>query len=104
NTFVNLTIQHSRLIHEVSDVLESEYLVDTDIKEEVNSKLNETIGVFNTIKSNLDSMTSETATIGKLVDTQALFLEYREKLQALYNAVENAKIAIDQRFKLLQSQ
>ncbi|HCT0295266.1 TPA: hypothetical protein LQO04_000587 [Staphylococcus pseudintermedius] len=104
NTFVNLTIQHSRLMHEVSDVLESEYLVDTDIKEEVNSKLNETIGVFNTIKSNLDSMTSETATIGKLVDTQALFLEYREKLQALYNAVENAKIAIDQRFKLLQSQ
>lgn len=104
NTFVNLTIQHSRLIHEVSDVLESEYLVDTDIKEEVNSKLNETIGVFNTIKSNLDSMTSETATIGKLVDTQALFLEYREKLQALYNTVENAKIAIDERFKLLQSQ
>ncbi|GAB0251359.1 phage tail spike protein [Staphylococcus pseudintermedius] len=104
NTFVNLTIQHSRLIHEVSDVLESEYLIDTDIKEEVNSKLNDTIGVFNTIKSNLDSMTSETATIGKLVDTQALFLEYREKLQALYNTVENAKIAIDERFKLLQSQ
>ncbi|HAR6467366.1 TPA: hypothetical protein I1827_001430 [Staphylococcus pseudintermedius] len=104
NTFVNLTIQHSRLIHEVSDVLESEYLVDTDIKEEVNSKLNETIGVFNTIKSNLDSMTSETATIGKLVDTQALFVDYREKMQSLYNAVENAKIAIDERFKLLQSQ
>lgn len=104
NTFVNLTIQHSRLMHEVSDVLESEYLIDTDIKEEVNSKLNDTIVVFNTIKSNLDSMTSETATIGKLVDTQALFLEYREKLQALYNTVENAKIAIDERFKLLQSQ
>ncbi|EOE6800584.1 phage tail spike protein [Staphylococcus pseudintermedius] len=104
NIFVNLTIQHSRLMHEVSDVLESEYLIDTDIKEEVNSKLNDTIGVFNTIKSNLDSMTSETATIGKLVDTQALFLEYREKLQALYNTVENAKIAIDERFKLLQSQ
>ncbi|HGH5463335.1 TPA: phage tail spike protein [Staphylococcus pseudintermedius] len=104
NTFVNLTIQHSRLMHEVSDVLESEYLIDTDIKEEVNNKLNDTIGVFNTIKSNLDSMTSETATIGKLVDTQALFLEYREKLQALYNTVENAKIAIDERFKLLQSQ
>ncbi|EHD5266956.1 hypothetical protein JQ512_000066 [Staphylococcus pseudintermedius] len=104
NTFVNLTIQHSRLMHEVSDVLESEYLIDTDIKEDVNSKLNDTIGVFNTIKSNLDSMTSETATIGKLVDTQALFLEYREKLQALYNTVENAKIAIDERFKLLQSQ
>lgn len=104
NTFVNLTIQHSRLMHEVSDVLESEYLVDTDIKEEVNSKLNDTISVFNDIKQNLDSMTSETATIGKLVDTQALFLKYREKMQALYNIVENAKIAIDERFKLLQSQ
>lgn len=104
NTFVNLTIQHSRLMHEVSDVLESEYLIDTDIKEEVNSKLNDTIDVFNTIKSNLDSMTEETATIGVLVDTQALFLDYRAKMQALYNTIENAKIAIDERFKLLQSQ
>ncbi|MDK3983791.1 hypothetical protein O0D34_00615 [Staphylococcus pseudintermedius] len=104
NTFVNLTIQHSRLIHEVSDVLESEYLVDTDIKAEVNSKLNETIGVFNEIKQNLDGMTEETATIGALIDTQALFLQYREKMQTLYNTVENAKIAIDERFKLLQSQ
>ncbi|MBJ8232723.1 hypothetical protein JGZ12_08340 [Staphylococcus pseudintermedius] len=104
NTFVNLTVQHSRLMHDASVALESEYLVDTDIKVEVNNKLNDTIGVFNTIKSNLDSMTSETATIGKLVDTQALFLQYREKMQALYNTIENAKIAIDERFKLLQSQ
>lgn len=104
NTFVNLTIQHSRLMHEVSDVLESEYLIDTDIKEDVNSKLNDTIDVFNQIKKNLDSMTSETATIGVLVDTQALFLDYRAKMQALYNTIENAKIAIDERFKLLQSQ
>ncbi|WP_242449707.1 phage tail spike protein, partial [Staphylococcus delphini] len=104
NTFVNLTIQHSRLIHDASEALESEYLVDTDIKANVSSRLNDTIGVFNQIKQNLDSMTSETATIGKLVDTQALFLEYREKMQALYNTIENAKIAIDERFKLLQSQ
>lgn len=104
NTFVNLTVQHSRLMHDASVALESEYLVDTDIKVEVNNKLNYTIGVFNEIKQNLDSMTSETATIGKLVDTQALFLQYREKMQALYNTIENAKIAIDERFKLLQSQ
>lgn len=104
NTFVNLTVQHSRLMHDASVALESEYLVDTDIKVEVNNKLNDTIGVFNEIKQNLDSMTSETATIGKLVDTQALFLQYRAKMQALYNTIENAKIAIDERFKLLQSQ
>lgn len=104
NTFVNLTVQHSRLMHDASVALESEYLVDTDIKVEVNNKLNDTIGVFNEIKQNLDSMTSETATIGKLVDTQTLFLQYREKMQALYNTIENAKIAIDEHFKLLQSQ
>ncbi|HCY9598606.1 TPA: hypothetical protein O2E11_001933 [Staphylococcus aureus] len=104
NTFINLTIQHSRLLREVTEVIESEYLIDTDLKKAVNDKLNDTVQVFNRIKENLDSMTEETATIGKLVDTQALFLEYREKLQALYNAIENAKISIDDRFKLLQSQ
>lgn len=104
NTFVNLTIQHSRLMHDASEVLESEYLVNTDIKASVNSRLNDIISVFNAIKTSLDSMTEETATIGVLVDTQALFLDYRAKMQALYNTIENAKIAIDERFKLLQSQ
>ncbi|UAS90085.1 hypothetical protein K9E84_04915 [Staphylococcus pseudintermedius] len=104
NTFVNLTIQHSRLMHDASEVLESEYLVNTDIKASVNSRLNDIISVFNAIKTSLDSMTKETATIGVLVDTQALFLDYRAKMQALYNTIENAKIAIDERFKLLQSQ
>ncbi len=104
NTFVNLTIQHSRLMHDASEVLESEYLVNTDIKASVNSRLNDIISVFNAIKTSLDSMTEETATIGVLVDTQALFLDYRAKMQTLYNTIENAKIAIDERFKLLQSQ
>ncbi len=104
NTFVNLTIQHSRLLKEVSEIVESEYFVDVELKKEVNDKLNATVDVFNHIKTNLDSMNEETATIGKLIDTQALFVDYREKMQSLYNAVENAKIAIDERFKLLQSQ
>ncbi|MDU0465857.1 hypothetical protein QVA79_11790, partial [Staphylococcus chromogenes] len=60
--------------------------------------------IYNNIKSNLESMNEETATIGKLIDTQSLFLSYREKMQALYNVVERAKVAIDERFKLLQSQ
>lgn len=104
NTFINLSIQHSKLLSDVYEVVNSEYLVDMDLKNEVNSKLNDTIGVFNQIKTNLDSMKPETATIGKLIDTQLLFLTYRERMQALYNVLENAKIIIDERFKLLQSQ
>lgn len=104
NTFINLNIQHSKLLSEVYEVIDSEYLVDTALKQQVQQNLDNTINVYNTIKTNLESMTPETATIGKLVDTQALFLKYRELLQTLYNSLENAKIAIDDRFKLLQSQ
>lgn len=104
NTFVNLTIQHARLQSDVYEVISNEYLVDDDLKAIVNTEFNKTATTYNNIKTNIDSMTLETATIGKLVDTQALFLRYREQLQALYNAIENAKRAIDKRFKLLQSQ
>ncbi|WP_181897462.1 phage tail spike protein [Staphylococcus felis] len=104
NTFINLNIQRSKLLNETHEILNSEYFVNNDLKSQVNAKLNDTIQVFNEIKQSLESMTEETATIGKLVDTQNLFLTYREKLQALYNVVENAKIAINERFKLLQSQ
>lgn len=104
NTFVNLSIQHSKLLNEMHDVMNSEYLVDFDLKDELNTKLDATVSIFNNIKSNLESMTDETATIGKLIDTQTLFLNYRTAMQNLYNVVERAKVAIDERFKLLQSQ
>ncbi|WP_433912371.1 phage tail spike protein [Staphylococcus sp. LKG3-3] len=104
NTFVNLTIQHSKLQSDVYEVVSNEYLIDDDLRAKVNAAYNNTTATYDNIKSNLDSMTPETATIGKLVDTQALFLTYRERMQALYKAIENAKRAIDKRFKLLQSQ
>ncbi|OFJ75068.1 phage tail spike protein [Staphylococcus sp. HMSC056G08] len=104
NTFINLNIQHSKLLSEVYEVIDSEYLVDTALQQQVQQNLDNTINVYNAIKTNLESMTPETATIGKLVDTQALFLKYSDLLQTLYNSLENAKIAIDDRFKLLQSQ
>ncbi len=104
NTFINLTIQHSKLLNEMHEVMNSEYLVDEDIKTLLNSNLDKTVTVFNNIKTNLESMNEDTATIGKLVDTQALFLKYREQLQAMYRIIEQAKLSIDARFKLLQSQ
>lgn len=104
NTFINLNIQHSKLLSEVYEVIDSEYLVDTALKQQVQQNLDNTINIYHAIETNLESMTPETATIGKLVDTKALFLKYRDLLQKLYNSLENAKIAIDDRFKLLQSQ
>lgn len=104
NSFINLTIQHSRLQNDVYDVLNSEYLVDDDLKANLNQALSDVDSVYQEIKTNLDSMDEDTATIGKLVDTQTLFTVYREKLQTLYKYVTDAKISIDNRLKLLQSQ
>lgn len=104
NSFINLTIQHSQLQNDVYDVLNSEYLVDDDLKGNLNQALLDVDSVYQNIKTNLDSMDEDTATIGKLVDTQTLFTVYREKLQTLYKYVTDAKISIDKRLKLLQSQ
>lgn len=104
NSFINLTIQHSKLQNDVYDVLNSEYLVEDDLKANLNQALSDVDGVYQNIKTNLDSMDEDTATIGKLVDTQTLFTVYREKLQTLYKCVTDAKISIDKRLKLLQSQ
>lgn len=104
NSFINLTIQHSRLQNDVYDVLNNEYLVDDDLKANLNQALLDLDSVYQNIKANLNSMDEDTATIGKLVDTQTLFTVYREKLQTLYKYVTDAKISIDKRLKLLQSQ
>ncbi|MDT0704400.1 phage tail spike protein [Staphylococcus haemolyticus] len=104
DSFINLTIQHSKLQNDVYDVLNSEYLVDDDLKSNLNQALSVVDNVYQNIKTNLDSMDEETATIGKLVDTQTLFTVYREKLQTLYKYITEAKISIDRRLKLLQSQ
>lgn len=104
NSFINLTIQHSKLQNDVYDVLNSEYLVDDDLKANLNQTLSDVDNVYQNIKTNLDSMDEDAATIGKLVDTQTLFTAYREKLQTLYKYVTDAKISIDKRLKLLQSQ
>lgn len=104
NSFINLTIQHSKLQNDVYDVLNSEYLVDDNLKGNLNQALLDVDNVYQEIKTNLDSMDEDTATIGKLVDTQTLFTVYRQKLQTLYKYVTDAKISIDKRLKLLQSQ
>ncbi|PXX85654.1 hypothetical protein DLY76_06390 [Staphylococcus warneri] len=104
NTFQNLNIQHSQLLENVSALQNSEYLIDTDLKQRLNTTTDAVINVYQHIKSNLDGMTPETATIGNLIDTQALFQDYRERLQDLYKAMRNAQVSADKRLQLLQSQ
>ncbi|UXU48901.1 phage tail spike protein [Staphylococcus arlettae] len=104
STFEDLQLQHTMLQTDVYDVINSQYLVDTELKEQVQTDLDSVSVVFNQIKTNLDSMDKDTATIGKLIDTQAMFQNYRENLQKLNDSVQNAKISIDERLKLLQQQ
>lgn len=104
STFEDLQLQHTMLQTDVYDVINSQYLVDTELKEQVQTDLDSVSVVFNQIKTNLDSMDKETATIGKLIDTQAMFQNYRENLQKLNDSLQNAKISIDERLKLLQQQ
>ncbi|XVL33001.1 phage tail spike protein [Staphylococcus equorum] len=104
STFEDLQLQHSMLQTDVYDVINSQYLVDTQLKEQVQTDLDSVSVVFNQIKTNLDSMDKDTATIGKLIDTQAMFQDYRENLQKLNDSLQNAKISIDERLKLLQQQ
>lgn len=59
---------------EATELLNSEYLVDNDLKADLQASLDAVIDVYNQIKNNLESMTPETATIGRLVDTKLYFL------------------------------
>lgn len=104
NSFINLGIQHSKLDNEVSTLLSSEYLVDEEIKNNLTQSLFELSNTYSSINSNLNSINEETATIGFLIDTQQLFMTYRQQLHELNRAIKTAQYAIDQRLKLLQSQ
>lgn len=102
--FLSISVQHAKVINEVYEVLNSEYLVDDDIRDWLNNELNILLEIYSNIFSSLDSMTQETATIGKLMDTQAMIVQFRGQAYALNTALQNARQAIDERFKLLQSQ
>lgn len=103
-TFLSISVQHAKITNEVYEVLNSEYLVDDDIRDWLNNELNILLEIYSNIFSSLDSMTQETAAIGKLMDTQAMIVQYRGQAYALNTALQNARQAIDERFKLLQSQ
>lgn len=104
NTFANLSIQHSKILNDTNEVLNSEYLVDTDLKNKLQTEINNIDEIYLSIQSDLNAMTPDTATIGALIDIQSQFSSYRQKLQNLYKAMRDAQVSADKRLQLLQSQ
>lgn len=104
NTFANLSIQHSKILNDTNEVLNSEYLVDTDLKNKLQTEINNIDEIYLSIQSDLNAMTPDTATIGTLIDVQSQFSSYRQKLQDLYKAMRDAQVSADKRLQLLQSQ
>ena len=104
NTFANLSIQHSKILNDTNEVLNSEYLVDTDLKNKLQTEINNIDEIYLSIQSDLNAMTPDTATIGALIDIQSQFSSYRQKLQDLYKAMRDAQVSADKRLQLLQSQ
>lgn len=103
NTFANLSIQHSKILNDTNEVLNSEYLVDTDLKNKLQTEINNIDEIYLSIQSDLNAMTPDTATIGALIDIQSQFSSYRQKLQDLYKAMRDAQVSADKRLQLLQS-
>lgn len=104
NTFANLSIQHSKILNDTNEVLNSEYLVDTDLKNKLQTEINNIDEIYLSIQSDLNAMTPDTATIGALIDIQSQFSSYRQKLQDLYKVMRDAQVSADKRLQLLQSQ
>ena len=104
NTFANLSIQHSKILNDTNEVLNSEYLVDTDLKNQLQTEINNIDEIYLSIQNDLNAMTPDTATIGALIDVQSQFSSYRQKLQDLYKAMRDAQVSADKRLQLLQSQ
>lgn len=91
-------------MNDTNEVLNSEYLVDTDLKNQLQTEINNIDEIYLSIQSDLNAMTPDTATIGALIDIQSQFSSYRQKLQDLYKAMRDAQISADKRLQLLQSQ
>lgn len=104
NTKESLHVKHIELQNTVYDLLNNEYFVDAALKQEVQRWLDKVNGVFTEIESELDAMTFDTATIGRLVDVQGLIVEYRNNVHYLSRAILLAQQAINEYFALLQSQ
>lgn len=84
--------------------LNSEYLVDIDVKDKLQKALSDMLARLQVVVDYSDSMTEETATIGRLMEWQSALVDLRNDFYYLIVALIEAEKAIQERLKYLQSQ
>lgn len=84
--------------------LNSEYLVDIDVKDKLQKALSDMLERLQVVVDYSDSMTEETATIGRLMEWQSALVDLRNDFYYLIVALIEAEKAIQERLKYLQSQ
>ncbi|ARQ04684.1 Prophage endopeptidase tail [Macrococcoides caseolyticum] len=103
-TFEDLKLHQSNLLDEVNQILNSEYLVDDEVRADLLSKAQNVESLSNTIKDALESADERTINATKLVALQNKMNAYRTSLKSFVIAKEGAKISLLKRLQILQSQ
>lgn len=103
-TFEDLKLHQSNLLDEVNQILNSEYLVDAEVRADLLLKAQNVESLSNTIKDALESADERTINATKLVDLQNKMNAYRLSLKSFVIAKEGAKIFLLKRLQILQSQ
>ncbi|PKE39560.1 phage tail spike protein [Macrococcoides caseolyticum] len=103
-TFEDLKLHQSNLLDEVNQILNSEYLVDNEVRADLLLKAQNVESLSNTIKDALESADERTINATKLVDLQNKMNAYRLSLKSFVIAKEGAKIFLLKRLQILQSQ
>lgn len=103
-TFEDLKLHQSSLLDEVNQILNSEYLVDDEVRADLLLKAQNVESLSNTIKDALESADERTINATKLVDIQNKMNAYRSALKSFVIAKEGAKISLLKRLQILQSQ
>ena len=103
-TFEDLKLHQSNLLDEVNQILNSEYLVDAEVRADLLSKAQNVESISKTVKDALESADERTINATKLVDLQNKMNAYRLSLKSFVIAKEGAKIFLLKRLQILQSQ
>lgn len=99
-----LSVEIANQYERCNVALNSEYLVDVDVKDKLQSALNDMLAQLQIVIDYSDSMTEETATIGRLMDWQSALVDLRTEYYFMLVTLIDAEKSIQERLKFLQSQ